>query len=168
MMGIEKKLTWISKNGADEIYRTWLSDSNTVDRIDLTWKLKNINGFENCQKMLFSMEYITRFLCVKLKNPHEQKWFKISTSMGMPSLRTIYETWRSWGPLTPMGPPATWDPGRVQFFYFLACINQWWQKINSLPYQLCIKFYRFRVGNIKNRKNPLKLCLKTYILQIKT
>ena len=28
---------------------------------------------------------ITRFLCVKSKNAREQKWFKISTSMGMPS-----------------------------------------------------------------------------------
>ena len=35
---------------------------------------------------------ITRFLCIKSTNAHELKWFKISTSMCMPSLRTIYET----------------------------------------------------------------------------
>ena len=35
---------------------------------------------------------ITRFLCAKSKDAHEQKGFKISTSMCMPSLRTIYET----------------------------------------------------------------------------
>ena len=35
---------------------------------------------------------ISRFLCAKSKNVREQKWFKISTSMCMPSLRTIYET----------------------------------------------------------------------------
>ena len=33
-----------------------------------------------------------RFHCVKSKNAQEQKWFKISTSMCMPSLRTTYET----------------------------------------------------------------------------
>ena len=27
---------------------------NTVNRIDLTYKLKEITGFENCQNMLFS------------------------------------------------------------------------------------------------------------------
>ena len=32
-----------------------------------------------------------RFLCFKSKNAHEQKWLKNSTSMCMPSLRTIYE-----------------------------------------------------------------------------
>ena len=35
---------------------------------------------------------ITLFLCVKSKNASEQKWFKISTYMCMPRLRTIYET----------------------------------------------------------------------------
>ena len=55
-MGIEKKRTWISENGLNEISRTELSDSNTVNRIDLTWKLKEINGFENSQKILFSMK----------------------------------------------------------------------------------------------------------------
>ena len=36
-MGFEKKkLTWISENGPNDIYRTGLSDSNTVNRIDLT------------------------------------------------------------------------------------------------------------------------------------
>ena len=42
------------------------------------------------KKMLFFYE-ITRFLCVKSKNAHEQKWLKISNSMCIPSLRTIYE-----------------------------------------------------------------------------
>ena len=96
MVGIEKKLSWISENGPNEIYRTGLSDSNTVNRIDLTKKLKEINGFENCRKMLFLRN--NSFLCVKSKNVYEQKWFKISTSMCMQSLRTIYETWRSRGP----------------------------------------------------------------------
>ena len=35
-MGIEKKLTWISEDGPNEIYRTGLSDSNTVNRMELT------------------------------------------------------------------------------------------------------------------------------------
>ena len=35
-MRIERKLTWISENDPDEIYRTGLSDSNTANRIDLT------------------------------------------------------------------------------------------------------------------------------------
>ena len=56
MVGIEKKLSWISENGPNEIYRTELYDSNTVNRIDLTKKLKEINGFEKCRKMLFSMK----------------------------------------------------------------------------------------------------------------
>ena len=33
---------------------------------------------------------ITRFLCVKSKIAHERKWFKISTYMCMPRLRTMY------------------------------------------------------------------------------
>ena len=36
--------------------------------------------------------------------------------------------------LTPPGSRS--KPGRLQFFYFLACIHQWWPKINSLPFQL--------------------------------
>ena len=51
-MGIEKKLTWISENGLNEIYGTGLSDPNTVNRIDLTQKLKEINVLENSQKLL--------------------------------------------------------------------------------------------------------------------
>ena len=57
---------------------------------------------------------ITHFLCVKSKNDHEQKWFKISTSMCMPSLRTIYETCRSRGHGFPHHP----KPGRLPFSIF--------------------------------------------------
>ena len=41
------------------------------------------------------------------KNAHEQKWFKISTSMCIPSLKTIYETCRSPNPLWVPPPPET-------------------------------------------------------------
>ena len=52
----------------------------------------------------------------------------------MPSLRIIYEICLSREPLTTHGFPH--QPGRLQFFYFLTCIHQWWSKINYLPFQL--------------------------------
>ena len=42
-MGTERKLTRISEKGPNKIDRTKLCDSIAVNRIDLTWKLKEIN-----------------------------------------------------------------------------------------------------------------------------
>ena len=63
---------------------------------------------------------ITRFLCIKSKNAHEQKWFKIITSMCLPSLRNIYELDAPGGPNPPWVPHHP-RPGRLPFFYFIAC-----------------------------------------------
>ena len=90
----------ISTNDPDEICEAQHTDSIAENRINLTWKLNEINGFENLQKNVVYYE-ITSFLCVKSKIAHEQQWFKISTSMCMPSLRTIYEN------LTLTGAPTT-------------------------------------------------------------
>ena len=90
-MGINKNNLNFKKNNPNEIYRTGLSDSNSANCINVTWELKEINRFENSKKKVVFYE-ITRFLCVKSKNTHEQIRFKISTFMCMPSLRTIYET----------------------------------------------------------------------------
>ena len=63
---------------------------------------------------------ITCFLCVKSKNAQEQKWFKISTFMCMPSLRTIYENWRFQGPPPPwISPPSETRETSIFLFFSL-------------------------------------------------
>ena len=58
----------------------------------------------------------------------------------MLSLRTIYETWLSQEAPTPHGSPHHPRYGRLQFvacsLQYVACMHQWWPKINSLPFQL--------------------------------
>ena len=46
-----------------------------------------------------------------------------------------------WNLTLPGGPNQPWvphhpRPGRLQFFYVLTCIHQWWPKTNSLSFQL--------------------------------
>ena len=67
---------------------------------------------------MFFFYEITRFLCVKSKNAHEQKWFKICTSMCMPILRTIMKLDAPGGPQLPMGPLTTRDPADFHFSIF--------------------------------------------------
>ena len=68
---------------------------------------------------------ITRFLCVKSKNTHEQKWLKISTIMCMPSLGNINETCRSRVPHNPPWVPPPPENRQTSIFHFIAYIHQW-------------------------------------------
>ena len=77
------------------------------------------------------------FFMRQIENAYEQKWFKISTSMCIPSLRTIYETCCFWKPLTPHWSPHHPRPDRLHFFLFYSLVKLYASMVTKNKFITC-------------------------------